>query len=78
MIGMFNCSKRHVERSQHVTDWTLVQDDPKLSDESGKGPKVYEAADSLIPDREILSLCLTKLAKWSNTSCVSKKKKRKK
>ena len=42
----------------------VVQDDPKLLDDSGEVPKPNGVVGNLIPGREIISLLDEKLVKW--------------
>lgn len=51
----------------------MVQDDPKLLDDSGEAPNLNRVVGSSIPGSEIVYLLDIKLAKWSNAFCVSKK-----
>ena len=53
----------------------MVQDDPKLLDDSGEVPKPNGVVGGSIPDHEIVSLLDRKSAKWSSASCVPKKRK---
>lgn len=50
---------------------------PKLSDDSGKVPKLDGAVGGSILGYEIISLLDGKLASWSSASCVPKKTKKK-
>jgi hypothetical protein len=56
----------------------MVQDDPKLSDDSGEGLKSNKVVGGSIPGHEIVSLLDEKLARWSSASCVPKRKKKRK
>ena len=60
-------------------EWSLVQDNPKLLDDNGEVPKPNRVVGGLIPGHTIISLLDGKLpvVRWSNTSCVSKKEKKK-
>jgi hypothetical protein len=52
----------------------VVQDDPKLSNDSEGVPKPNGVAGGSISDRGIISLLDGKLTRWSNASRVPKKK----
>jgi hypothetical protein len=54
----------------------LVQDDPKLLDDSGEVPKLNGVLGGSNPGREIVFLLDEKLATWSSTSCVPMKKRK--
>jgi hypothetical protein len=53
---------------------SMVQDDSKLSYDSGEVPKVNRVVGGSKPGCEIVSLHDKKLAKWSSASCVPKNK----
>ena len=55
----------------------LVQDDPKLPDDSGDVSKLNGVVGGSIPSREIISLLEGKQAKWSKAHHVFQQKKRK-
>jgi hypothetical protein len=56
----------------------LVQDDPKLPDDSGDVPKLNGVVGGSIPSREIISLLEGKQAKWSKAHHVFQQKKKEK
>ena len=65
-------SDTSVTKKNEVT----IRDDPTLLDDSGEVPNPNGVVDGSIPSCEIIFLLDGKLAKWSGTSCVQKKKKK--
>ena len=58
------------------TSKSMVQNDPKLSDDSVEGPKPNRVVGGSIPGHEIVFLLDEKLTRWSSASCVPKRKKK--